>query len=354
MVDAIQTLNTSLNLALVPNNSPANSASNNKLDQNKSFDLNSLINSLNALNNPVEKNFWQQTWLWLTGIFAITLGTGILLLKKHVKGKQPLLDRKTAHPSQTESKRASLAIEQSNREERILSVMRPGNEGLSCHTMATLNAMRAYYTLKGENVPSWLNDPDGGKEHAFKFIRALGGSALKLEDNGNSHGRTSRVASKVIFDNSGLPSTYYAVGLIDGKKDLTALIRVLCDLEEEKIGTLGTDIKGGHLVTVYGFKPGKDYESLRDIFHGLLTGNISEIPHEFRGTNGNLFKESLDLGKFQLYDQHGGTGAFSLSLQEVLSKENLDFTIIDSEFKSVSGIDKVFNDLKREVELDCC
>jgi hypothetical protein len=219
--------------------------------------------------------------------------------------------------------------------------MRLGNEGMSCHTMATLNAVRAYYTLKGESIPEWMNARDGGKRKAFEILRNNDSELNnKLQENGfieteiTGDSITQRISSIILealhiqHQKHELLTSYTANGTRYKVLKSQGLISLLGDLEDGKVGVLAISGRGGHLVTCYGFEKGRDFQ--------LLTNGLKYAIHVQGDSNWfqidknpelNQIIANSDLGKIQIYDQHRGTHE-KITLSELLSDEWLAATML--------------------------
>jgi hypothetical protein len=168
-------------------------------------------------------------------------------------------------------------------------VMQSGNDGLSCHTVSTINTLRAFYE-KGvregdkaitENVRlKRLVDHDTNSEVKHKLFNLLKQvmpqtyAALKQDGYTSNKGSTlliPHIIHQYVFGTP-IESTYTHKGY--NAKDIH---KVLLALKQGEIGQLGgTHWKGGHIVSLIGIEEG-EATSFQNMMTALKEGKtISE------------------------------------------------------------------------------
>ena len=287
------------------------------------------------------KTHWKEILVGIAGTVLLVWG-GIALSKRpketNTKNKEtPQSDSQQS----TGSNSNSTPVNTSERERIILAAMRDGNEGMSCHTMATLNAVRAYCRLKGEPIPAWMNAQDGGRSKAFEILRNNDPELNnKLQDNGfietetTGNSITERISSIILKElhihhqKHELLTSYTANGSRYKVLKSQGLISVLGDLEDGKVGVLAISGRGGHLVTCYGFEQGRDFQLLIDrLKHSTQMQGASNWFQLDKNPQLEQIIANSDLGKIYIYDQHLNTHE-KIPLSGLLSDEWLAATIL--------------------------
>jgi hypothetical protein len=216
---------------------------------------------------------------------ALTLGivgVGGFLLHRHLNAKQTL-----DSTAQATREVASQVKENTTKSiPNVTNVMVTGNEGMSCHTMATLNALR-YYQKHDENLSPEVRkrinailqgSPEEARVRTQAFLKTIlpdeYGRYLMANGNVQEAGKSplmhmipSLISQYVFGHPSQTFSTFHANNLQD-------FGTVLEELQEGKVGVFGgNQWGGGHWGTLHGISEqtqGLIDEVLEDIRNGRI------------------------------------------------------------------------------------
>ncbi len=297
-------------------------------------------NVLNAVSNPkvhaspaqktpppLQKTTQDPTLPYVLGALGVIIaGSLSFVLWKHYKSPFKRTKKSVSPTGQKKSKVRVDAKEKTGFDslnKLCQEVMFPGNEGVSCHTMSTLNSLRLYNRLtkfktseeKKRLVAVLSGNLQEAKSRAFRFLREAcpnqwGKTLNERGQFGESGGHVSSLVphflSEYIFD-KGTYSTHTWNGF-EGKD----IAQVLEGLASGRVGTLiGSPWRGVHAVSLVG---------LHESEEGALKEALALLQSTQNAKN-NLHK--LNEVKLLIYDQlQHEPSVEALSLGDLFKQDN--------------------------------
>ncbi len=203
-------------------------------------------------------------------------------------------------------------------------VMKAGNDGVSCHTMSTLNSLRLYNHLHPNKAPDEQRrinallegTPSEAKSRVYRYFREVlpYGWGQGLRENGQ-FSRSSRFAStlaphfisRYVFDKARLTGSNKNMSGTLYQKEMASLLN---HLSQGDIGVLhGQGWRGSHMVSLVGVHEGKTGD-LENIVGLLSQQKFNVASHT----------ELLERVKLLIYDQLSQSPTVeALSLSELLN-----------------------------------
>jgi hypothetical protein len=206
------------------------------------------------------------------------------------------------------------------------SVMKAGNEGVSCHTMATLNALRLYNHITPHKTPEvqkrldaiLRGTPREAKNRAFRFFKEAmpngWGNTITSDGCFPDHSKFATTLvphflSRYAFDQVSYTAHTF-VGVVGHD-----IAQILEGLAEGHVGTLiGSPWRGTHVVSLVGIHENKEGELRQAIDLLKSSADLSEYRH------------SLQDVKILIYDQlNPNPTVEALPLNELLQENNQFF-----------------------------
>jgi hypothetical protein len=262
----------------------------------------------------------------LGGVFA--LGTTVVLLKMRKSLVKPNPQNLQAEIKWQDITDLHSPLEKKMKEisQICQSVMKAGNEGVSCHTMATLNALRLYNHITPHKTPEvqkrldaiLRGTPREAKNRAFRFFKEAmpngWGNTITSDGRFPDHSKFATTLvphflSRYAFDQVSYTAHTF-VGVVGHD-----IAQILEGLAEGHVGTLiGSPWRGTHVVSLVGIHENKEGELRQAIDLLKSSADLSEYRH------------SLQDVKILIYDQlNPNPTVEALPLNELLQENNQFF-----------------------------